>query len=223
MRNWIDKAAGGRSVALLPYSVSRDWFPSAVAWWDAEFWNSSIVPTYVGPNGRFTYAPFPSKTLRIDPRRRRRRNRARTEVRPCGAQDSRFGLAGKQVAANVGLTLLKVKRPVARDLGEPGLYPDGWITPGPSGLRSGSSRSRATARRTSSVAVTLDSPPEATGAGPLSHRQRRRARLRQRSAQWPRRRSAFPRAGTPTSRCDRSGLRRIDGPRSARRRAVSAP
>jgi len=162
VRNWIDTAAGGRSVALLPYSVSRDWFPSAVAWWDAEFWNSSIVPTYVGPNGRYTYAPFPSKTLHIGPHG----VAAGTEHAPkfvlTAPVDSRFGLAGKQVAANVGLTLSKVKRPWRATWVSRGLEPDGWITPG----RRAFVRVFAVPGDRSEkvkVAVTLDSPPEATG------------------------------------------------------------
>ena len=160
VRNWIDRAAGGRPVALLPYSISRDWFPSAVAWWDAEFWNSSIVPTYVGPNGRFTYAPFPSRVLRIGPDG----VVAGTEHAPklvlAALTDSRFGFAGSQVAANVGMTLEKLKRPWRATWLSRGLYPDGWIRPGrPASIRVFAEQGNPTEKV--KLAVTLDSPPEA--------------------------------------------------------------
>ncbi len=160
VRNWIDRAAGGRPVALLPYSISRDWFPSAVAWWDAEFWNSSIIPTYVGPNGRFTYAPFPSRVLRIGPDG----VVAGTEHAPklvlAALTDSRFGFAGRQVAANVGMTLEKLKRPWRATWLSRGLYPDGWIRPGrPASIRVFAEQGNPTEKV--KLAVTLDSPPEA--------------------------------------------------------------
>ena len=160
VRDWIDRSAGGRSVALLPYSVSRDWFPSAVAWWDAEFWNSSIVPTYIGPNGRFTYAPFPSRVLRIGPDG----VVAGTEHAPkfvlAALTDSRFGFAGRQVAANVGMTLEKLKRPWRATWLSRGLYPDGWIRPGrPASIRVFAEEGNPTEKV--KLAVTLDSPPEA--------------------------------------------------------------
>jgi hypothetical protein len=161
VRNWIDGAAEGRTVALLPYPVARDWFPSAVAWWDAEFWNNSIVPTYVGPNGRYTYAPFPSRALRVD----RDGAVAGAEHAPkfvlAALSDSRFGLAGKQVAANLGLTLQKVKRPWRATWVSHGLYPDGWIRPGrPASIRVFAEPGNPTEKV--KLAVTLDSPPEAS-------------------------------------------------------------
>jgi hypothetical protein len=159
-RNWVDGYARGRTVAFLPYPVSRDWFPSAVAWWDAEFWNNSIVPTYVGPNGHFTYDPFPSRVLRIGPNG----VVAGSEVAPkfvlSAFSDSRFGLAGKQVAGNVGLSLQKVKRPWRATWVSRGLYPDGWIRPEyPAAIRVFAEPGNPTEQV--KLSVTLDSPPEA--------------------------------------------------------------
>ena len=160
VRNWVDGAARGRTVALLPFPVSRDWGQSAVAWWDAEFWNNTIQPTYVGPNGHFTYAPFSSRVLRIGPDG----VVAGTEHAPkfvlAALTDSRFGFAGKQVAANVGMTLEKLKRPWRATWLSRGLHPDGWIRPGrPASIRVFAEQGNPTEKV--KLAVTLDSPPEA--------------------------------------------------------------
>jgi hypothetical protein len=159
-RNWVDGVADGRTVALLPYSVSRDWGQSAVTWWDAEFWNNTIEPTYVGSNGRFTYAPFPSRVLRIGPDG----VVAGTEHAPklvlAALTDSRFGFAGTRLAANVGMTLDKLTRPWRATWLSKGLYPDGWIRPGrPASIRVFAEHGNPTEKV--KLAVTLDSPPEA--------------------------------------------------------------
>ena len=74
--------------------------------------------------------------------------------------DSRFGFAGKQVAANVGMTLEKLKRPWRATWLSRGLYPDGWIRPGrPASIRVFAEQGNPTEKV--KLAVTLDSPPEA--------------------------------------------------------------
>jgi hypothetical protein len=160
VRNWVDGVADGRTVALIPYPVSRDWGQSAVAWWDAEFWNNTIQPTYVGSNGHFTYAPFPSRVLRIGPDG----VVAGTENAPklvlAALTDSRFGFAGKRLATNVGMTLGKLPRPWRATWLSQGLYPDGWIRPGrPASIRVFAEQGNPTEKV--KLAVTLDSPPEA--------------------------------------------------------------
>jgi hypothetical protein len=160
VRNWVDGYAKGRTVALLPYPVSRDWFPSAVAWWDAEFWNNSIVPTYVGGNGRFTYDPFPSRVLKIGPDGVIAGTDSAPKFVLSAFSDSRFGLAGEQVAGNVGLSLQKVRRPWRATWMSRGLYPDGWIRPEhPAAIRVFSEHDNPTEQV--HLSVTLDSPPEA--------------------------------------------------------------
>src|SRR5581483_1259217 len=68
----------------------------------------------------------------------------------------------KRIAANLGLALLKVKRPWRAAWTSRGLYPDGWLRPGrPASLRIFAQDDDAT--QNVKVAVTLDSPPEATG------------------------------------------------------------
>jgi hypothetical protein len=163
VRNWIDHAADGRTVALLAYPVSRDWGYSAVAWWEAEFWNGTVRRAYVGANGHFTYTPFPADTLRVDPATG---FIAGTDKAPklvlAAPSDGRFGLLGDRVAENVGLVLVKVKRPWRVAWVNSGLYPDGWIRPRrPASVRVFAKRDEPT--QNVKVSVTLDSPPEATG------------------------------------------------------------
>jgi hypothetical protein len=162
LRNWVDRTVDGRTVALFPYSVSRDWFPSAVDWWDAEFWNNTIVPTYVGPNGRFTYTPFPFRVLRFGRHGETTGTKHAPKYVLTALVDPRFGLAGTRVAANVGLGLVKVKRPWRAAWVSRGLEPDGWIKPGrPTFIRVFAVPDDPS--ENVKVAVTLDSPPEATG------------------------------------------------------------
>jgi len=163
VRDWVDRSADGRSVALIAYPVSRDWGYSAVSWWDAEFWNGEIRRAYVGQNGHWTYTPFPATELRVD---RATGVVAAGEDAPKLAlmafSDSRLGLVGKRLAANLGLALLKVKRPWRAAWVSSGLYPDGWLRPGrPATVRVFAQKGEPT--QNVRVAVTLDSPPEATG------------------------------------------------------------
>ena len=67
--SWIDNAVEDGSVAMFAYSFGQDWYPSAVAFWDAEFWNSRVDRAY-RLDGYFTYTPetFPTPSVRIDPR-----------------------------------------------------------------------------------------------------------------------------------------------------------
>ncbi len=161
VRDWIDRAADGRAVALVAYPVSRDWGYSAVSWWDAEFWNKTITRAVVEPDGHWTYTPFPATELQVDPATGAI---AGTEQAPKLAlmafSDSRLGLDGKRVGANLGLMLLKVKRPWRATWTTRGLDPDGWIRPGRrASIRVFAGPDEPT--QNVKVAVTLDSPPEA--------------------------------------------------------------
>ena len=93
--SWIDNAVEDGSVAMFAYSFGQDWYPSAVAFWDVEFWNARVDRAY-RLDGYFTYTPetFPTPSVRIDPRtglfvgRRHaglhRAHAARRALRPCG-------------------------------------------------------------------------------------------------------------------------------------------
>jgi hypothetical protein len=163
VRDWVDRAAAG-SVGLLAYPVSRFWAQSAVAWWDAEFWNNSVTRAFVDQEGAFTYTPFPSTTLRFDAEHGRFDG---TEQAPqyvlVAENDSRFGLAGSQTAATGGLVLLAVERPYRALWATDGLDPDGWTRPSHAAkIRVYAEPGRAA--QLVRVAVSLDAPPEAQAA-----------------------------------------------------------
>jgi hypothetical protein len=161
VRDWVDRASSG-SVAVLAYPVARGWAPSAVAWWEAEFWNNSVTRAFVVRDGTFTYTPFPSNALRLDFADGSFPDTASAPPYVLGAEaDSRFQLAGSRTAANLGLTLRSVERPYRALWASRGLDLDGWTRPGrPATIRvyaqPGSPSERV------HVALTLDSLPEAT-------------------------------------------------------------
>jgi hypothetical protein len=165
VRDWVDKSVPAGRVALLAYPISRDWGQSAIQWWDAEFWNNRIQSAFVTPDGRWTYTPFPSTSLRLDFATGRFEG---TEGAPpyvlAAPNDSRFGLAGTQAAAN-GLVVQAVDRPYRALWATRGLGVDGWTRPGtPATIRVYSAPGQAS--RVTQVTAALDAPPEATGPVP---------------------------------------------------------
>jgi hypothetical protein len=162
VRDWIDRATSGTSVGVIAYPISRDWGPSAVVWWDVEFWNDAVDRAYVVPGGTFTYTPFPFTMLRLRSATGRFVHTGHAPpfvLRSAG--DTRFGLAGAQTATNQGVVLQQVERPYRALWATTGLDPDGWTRPGrPVTVRVYDDPARATRRV--HVTLTLDSPPEAT-------------------------------------------------------------
>jgi hypothetical protein len=169
VRDWIDSVVPARNaVALLAYPLSRDWGQSAIQWWDAEFWNNRARRAFVVPDGTYTYTPFPSTVLRLDFDSGRFAGTADAPPYLLAApNDSRFGLAGKQTAANVGLLVREVERPYRAQWATRGLDSDGWTRPGrPVTIRLYADPGAGSQAAT--VTVLLDAPPEA--AGPVSYR-----------------------------------------------------
>ena len=169
MRDWIDTVVpAGNPVALLAYPLSRDWGQSAIQWWDAEFWNNRARQAFVVPDGTYTYTPFPSTVLRLDFATGRF---AGTDDAPpfvlTAPNEARFGLAGAQTAANVGLVLRQVERPYRAQWATRGLDSDGWTRPGrPATIRLYADPGAPSQAAT--VTVLLDAPAEA--GGPVSYR-----------------------------------------------------
>jgi len=169
VRNWIDTVVpSGNAVALLAYPLSRDWGQSAIQWWDAEFWNNRARRAFVVPDGTYTYTPFPSTVLRLNFATGRL---AGTDDAPpfvlTAPNEARFGLAGAQTAANVGLILRQVERPYRAQWATRGLDSDGWTRPGrPATIRFYADPGAPTQAAT--VTVLLDAPPEA--GGPVAYR-----------------------------------------------------
>ena len=130
--DWVDAALpSGATAALIPFPVSTAWDTSAIRWWDVEFWNRSIVDTFVAPDRNFSYTPFPRHALMIDWSTGRV---AGTSDAPpfvvAAPGDPRFGLAGRQHAANFGLVVSAVDRPYRAVWSSRGLDTDGWTRPG---------------------------------------------------------------------------------------------
>lgn len=165
VRDWVDRVSPG-PVAALAYPVSRHWAQSAVAWWDAEFWNHTVRRALVGPGGPFTYTPFPTTALRFDAEHGRFEGTEHAPPYVLAAEgDSRFMLTGAQTAANAGLVLLGVERPYHARWATDGLDPDGWTRPSHAATVRVYAEPGEASQRVR-VAVSLDAPPEARAAVP---------------------------------------------------------
>lgn len=130
VRDWIDRTIPG-DAAIVPSSVSTVWGYSAILWWDVEFWNVSVVRSFVTPAGTFSYTPFPSETLRIEPLTGRFEGTGSAPPYVVVAQtDPRFRIAGTVVAVNLGLDVIAAELPYRAEWVTRGLDPDGWTRSG---------------------------------------------------------------------------------------------
>jgi hypothetical protein len=130
-KSWVDRSVPTHAdVGMLAHSVAQDWFPSAVTWWNVEFWNARVTRAYI-VGGWFYYTPdpFPRPTLRVDfatgaivgdtPD-----YLVRTTV------DSRFRPVGPTVGVAPDLEVVRVERPARAAWASRGLAPDGWTRRG---------------------------------------------------------------------------------------------
>ncbi len=128
--SWIDRAAPSGNVGMLAYSVGEEWYPSAVTWWDVEFWNARVDRGYLlGPY--FTYTPetFPRARLRVDPRTGRIADGDAPDYVVRTTLDARMGPAGAAVSASGDLELVDLEVPFRAAWMTFGLDPDGWTRP----------------------------------------------------------------------------------------------
>ena len=129
---WIDKTVGRNAdVTIATYPVSSDWFVNFRVWRDYQYWNASIDRDVELPRGTFTYSGFwfPKDYWHFDPRT----GRASVSLTPYvleAEQESRFRIAGKEIANAQGLALIRADRPWRTDWLAFGLYDDGWTRPG---------------------------------------------------------------------------------------------
>jgi hypothetical protein len=168
VRDWADSVLpGGASAALLAWPTSTAWDISAYNWWELEFWNKTATNAFVDSAGRFTYTPFPSRTLRLDfADGRFRATMSAPRYVVVADVDSRFGLAGTVVGTNYGLSILAVERPYRARWATDGLTVDGWTQPGrPARIRLYASPGRRTEQL--HVSVTLDPAGEAQQQTPF--------------------------------------------------------
>ncbi len=130
--HWVDTVVpAGAEAGIVPFPISTAWDTTAIRWWDAEFWNRRVARTYVAPDDRFTYTPFPTRPLEIDWATGAVPGTEDAAAYTVSAPyDPRFGLAGRRHADNVGLTVRKTERPYRAVWATRGLYSDGWTRPG---------------------------------------------------------------------------------------------
>jgi hypothetical protein len=128
--DWVDAAAGGESVAMLPYPVSSAYLVNQRLWRDYEFWNRSVVRDVHVPNRAFTYTgpTFPRIFLTTDP------STGAVSASPTrfvlhASQETRLRIAGRGVAEGAGVALTDAERPWRAEWLSSGLYPDGWTMP----------------------------------------------------------------------------------------------
>jgi hypothetical protein len=127
---WVDDATpDGATVGMLPSSVGQEWYSSAIAWWDVEFWNKRVQRSYLIGN-RFTYAPapFPHGDLRVDYETGAVDGEiadylVRTTV------DARFAPVGDVIVDGPNYQLLRVAQPPRAAWVSRGLDADGWTRP----------------------------------------------------------------------------------------------
>lgn len=212
VRDWIDSVVpAGNPVGLLAYPLSRDWGQSAIQWWDAEFWNNRARRAFVVPDGTYTYTPFPSTVLRLDFATGRFTGTDDAPPFVLGApNDARFGLAGAQTAANVGLVLSQVGRPYRALWATRGLDSDGWTRPGrPTTIRLYAAPDAAAQAVT--VTALLDAPPEA--GKPVSYRLgERRGTIAPGARAQPSQTVCIPAGGHADLPLDADGSTAIAGP-----------
>lgn len=130
-KSWIDRAVpADANVGMLASSVGQDWFPSAVTWWNVEFWNARVTRAYV-VGGWFYYTPdpFPRPSLRVDFATGALEGDlpdylVRTTV------DSRFRPVGPTVGVAPDMEVVRVDRPARAAWATRGLAPDGWTRRG---------------------------------------------------------------------------------------------
>ena len=130
--DWVDTVVPeGERAALVAFPVSTAWDTTAIRWWDVEFWNRRVTNAYVAADENFRYTGFPQRSLEVDwPTG----EAAGTDSAPpyviVAPGDSRFLLAGRDQAANLGFVVRRVERPYRALWLSRGLQTDGWTTPG---------------------------------------------------------------------------------------------
>jgi hypothetical protein len=159
--DWVDSVLpNDAQAAIIPFPISTAWDTSAIGWWDVEFWNRSVVQTYVAMDGNFTYTPFPSRKVNIDWETGEIAGTADAPPYVVAApHDPRFLLAGSRHAENLGLVVIAAERPYHAIWRSRGLQTDGWTRP----RRPATIRVYDPRRRTSElvdVRISLQAPPK---------------------------------------------------------------
>ena len=129
--DWLDQRVGtGGTVTMVPYPfLYGDYWENVSYWWNVEFWNASVRRAAVYDRA-YSGTPdtFPTTTLSFD----RATGKANVSLSDYVAQavaETRFRLAGKVVAENRGVDLIRAERPWRAQWLAFNLYRDGWTIP----------------------------------------------------------------------------------------------
>jgi Dolichyl-phosphate-mannose-protein mannosyltransferase len=129
---WVDQTLGaGAKVAMIPYSVSTDYFVNLNYWRDLEFWNTSVVRDVEYPSlsqYAFTGNTFPKILPTFD------LATGSADVSPTAyvvqsVTESRFRLAGNVQVQNEQAMLIDATMPWRLSWISFGLADDGWMRP----------------------------------------------------------------------------------------------
>jgi len=124
---WIDRAVpADAQVGMLPFPIADEWFASAVAWWNVEFWNARVTRAYL-VGGWFVYTPLPFPRPHLEANFATGALAAdvpRYVVRT--TLDSRFRPVGTTVATSGDLEVLRLDDPPRVAWAMRDVTPDGW-------------------------------------------------------------------------------------------------
>jgi hypothetical protein len=127
--DWIDQALpAGERASLVPYPLAQTWGPSAIAWWDAEFWNKTVRTAFDVAGNSFSYTPqsFPRRSLKLDFENGRIETNDEPAYLVLGANDVRLRPRGSVIARREPFVLLRAERPYTAAWATRGLTLDGW-------------------------------------------------------------------------------------------------
>jgi hypothetical protein len=126
--DWVDRAVGGGGdVTMLRYPVNgADFWAGVGYWWDAEFWNESVVEDPDIGTGLPQPEPWVHEFNERTGAAWRLEETANVLVHQT---DVRFRIAGKQRLFDRGAYLVEADRPWRASFVTYGIYGDGWTRP----------------------------------------------------------------------------------------------
>lgn len=213
-RDWIDRAAPGAHVALMPIPITGAPiglgaipFFSQTLWFDQEFWNRTVDQADAWP-GADPYTPFPKPVMRIDPATGRPLVADQRRFVVQSASDLRFGLHGARACARTRRTCA-CSRSRARTVST---GPRRGSIPSGDRRRRRASGSTAAARRSSGASPCrwsrTSAPPARSATGSDLRTSTRAAGCGSATCSTRRSPPACRRAGMPTSGSPGRGPRR---------------
>lgn len=130
--DWVDAAIpSGGTAALVPFPLSLTYGPTAIRWWDTEFWNNTVTWALVSREpATYSYTPFPTRRLSFAWETGRALGLAKAPTYVVVARrDTRFRIAGKVRASQQGLDVIRADLPYRAVWQTAGLDQDGWLHP----------------------------------------------------------------------------------------------